>query len=168
LLMEDNAGHMRPSLETALLELVNIDAMGIGDLVVTTLTNPFMPLIRYRIGDLVECSRTPYGTRYILHGRAADAFRISAGQRVTTRQIDQCFAGLTGIAHYQLIQRQAGAWVLRVVPDAFGLEASQLKELGHRISKLLQTMELVPIETTDVLVPETSGKFRLGYPARQN
>ncbi len=54
LLMEVGRGEMRPSVETALLEVVNTDAQGISDLVVTTLTNDYMPLIRYGIGDLVE------------------------------------------------------------------------------------------------------------------
>ncbi|HYG35549.1 MAG TPA: hypothetical protein VEC99_12230, partial [Clostridia bacterium] len=53
LLMEDLQGQLRPSLETALLEVIHPDPFGIGELVVTTLTNDFMPLLRYRIGDLV-------------------------------------------------------------------------------------------------------------------
>ena len=123
LLMEDEAGQMRPSLETAFLELLATDRQGIGDLVVTTLTNSFMPLIRYRIGDLVERFENPYGTRYVLHGRAADAFMIPSGQRITTRQVDQCFAETSGIAHYQLIQRGGGQWNIRFVPDGCGLRA---------------------------------------------
>ena len=76
LLMETERGEMRPSLETALLEVLNTDARGIGELAVTTLTNDFMPLIRYRIGDLVERHERPYYTSYVVHGRAADAFVV--------------------------------------------------------------------------------------------
>ena len=54
LLMENERGEMLPSLETAFLEIVEPDEGGIGRLVVTTLTNDFMPLVRYRIGDLAE------------------------------------------------------------------------------------------------------------------
>jgi phenylacetate-CoA ligase len=165
LLMEDNVGQMRPSLETAFLELVNPDALGIGDLVVTTLTNPFMPLIRYRIGDLVERSECPYGCRYVLHGRTADAFHLSSGTRLTTRHIDCCLAGLAGIAHYQLIQQDGGKWLLRLVPDGPDFESSQLTELQERLAPVLQTPEPVSIQKTRMLVPESSGKFRLGYPA---
>jgi phenylacetate-CoA ligase len=164
LLMEDDAGQMRASLETAFFEVLDIDTRGIGDLVVTTLTNPFMPLVRYRIGDLVLRSETPYGTRYILHGRRADAFQISNGERITTREVDQCFVGLKGIAHYQLIQGAAGNWVLRFVPDNLGPDQAESTALGERLSRLLQAPSVV-IEKTDLLVPETSGKFRLGYPA---
>ena len=78
LLMEVGPGEMRPSLETALLEVLNTDGQGISELAVTTLTNDFMPLIRYRIGDLVARHERPYYTSYLVHGRAADAF-ASAG-----------------------------------------------------------------------------------------
>ena len=80
LLMEAGRGEMRPSLETALLEVLNLDGQGIGELAVTTLTNDFMPLIRYRIGDLVERQERPYYTSYVVQGRAADAF-VRAGRQ---------------------------------------------------------------------------------------
>jgi phenylacetate-CoA ligase len=166
LLMEDTAGKMRPSSETAFLEVLESDHLGIGHLVVTTLTNPIMPLIRYRIGDLVERHATPGGLSYHVHGRAADAFTIASGRRVTTRQIDQCFAGIKGIAHYQLIQRRPESWVLRFVPDVQPAESSVLAGLSRRLEDLLQSSAPVSIEQTDILAPERSGKFRLGYPAK--
>ncbi len=166
LLMEDDAGQMRASLETAFFELVSADELGIGDLVVTTLTNPFMPLIRYRIGDLVERSESPYGMRYLLHGRACDAFQISPGQRVTTRQVDHCFSGIPRLAHYQLIQRGGGAWLLRFVADGPGPDLIHLAELQERLSRLLRSNTPVEAQKTDLLGPEKSGKFRLGYPVR--
>jgi phenylacetate-CoA ligase len=165
LLMEDEEGQMRPSLETAHLELLATDNDGIGDLVVTTLSNPIMPLIRYRIGDLVEHSEGPYGTRYVLHGRNADAFQLFNGTRITTRHVDQCFADHTGIAHYQLIQKESGQWVLRFVPDGSGPRSSRLTGLQGELSQLLKSLTPVQIQQTDMLVPEKSGKFRLGYPA---
>jgi len=88
---------MRPSLDTAMLDVVDADARGIGDLVVTTLSNEYMPLLRYRIGDL--CSRTvqSYRTAYVIHGRAADAFHIAAGRRVTVRTSTRRSPGPRGL-----------------------------------------------------------------------
>jgi phenylacetate-CoA ligase len=166
LLMEDDEGRMRPSLETAFLEVLDTDAHGVGELVVSTLSNPIMPLIRYRIGDLVKRADNPYGARYQLHGRTVDAFRISNGQRITTRQIDQCFVGLEGFAHYQLVQRAGEGWVLRFVPERNEPEERHLKQLVERLSPLLLPTTPISIQKTDMLVPEKSGKFRLGYPAR--
>lgn len=166
LLVEDAAGQMRPSLETAWLELLYPDTAGVGELVVTTLTNPFMPLIRYRIGDLVERFKRPYGTDYRLHGRVADAFLTSSGKRVTTRQIDQCFAELSGLAHYQVLESSQGAWRLRFVPEAAGPAHGPFEEARRRLERLLELESGLRLEPTDMLVPEGSGKFRLGYPRR--
>jgi phenylacetate-CoA ligase len=158
---------MQASLQTAFFELLDFDAQGVADLVVTTLTNPFMPLIRYRIGDLVERLETPYATRYILHGRTADAFQLPSHARVTTRMVDQCFKGLAGIAHYQVIQRGDGTWVVRFVPERAGLEPAHSGEVQERLSQLLQSNTPVEFQKTDMLVPEKSGKFRIGYPSRK-
>jgi phenylacetate-CoA ligase len=166
LLMEAGSGEMRPSLETALLEVLNTDAQGISELTVTTLTNDFMPLIRYRIGDLVERQEQPYYTSYRVHGRAKDAFVTAEGRRVTTWQIDQCVADLRGIAHYQLSQRTGGEWLFRFVPDVAAPVVAEIEELRRRLEQLLGANGRLAIEQTDLLAPESSGKFRLGYPLR--
>jgi phenylacetate-CoA ligase len=166
LLMEVGRGEMRSSLETAMLEVVNTDAQGISELAVTTLTNDFMPLIRYRIGDLVERHEQPYCTRYVVHGRAKDAFVMADGRRVTTWQVDQCLADLQGIAHYQLCERKGGEWLLRFIPDRVPPAAPDLAELQRRVERLLEVSGKLTVERTDLLAPESSGKFRLGYPAK--
>jgi len=164
LLMEDQSGEMRPSLETAFLELVEPDASGVGELVVTTLTNAFMPLIRYRIGDLAERFEHPYGTRYRVHGRAADAFKAGNGRRVTTWQVDQAFAGIEGIAHYQLSELAGGRWILRFVPEGKPPTSPDLELLRQRLRPWLEIGGDLEIQMTEALMPEGSGKFRLGYP----
>lgn len=168
LLMEDERGEMRPSLETAFLEILKMDSAGVGDLIVTTLTNDFMPLIRYRIGDLVQATKRAYYTRYVVHGRAGDAFLLTNGRRVTTLDVDRCFDALDGIAHYQLVARQEGPWSLRFVPDTAPPTSSGLRTLRHDLEELLGLSQSLETRMSDVLVPETSGKFRLGYPARVN
>jgi phenylacetate-CoA ligase len=168
LLMETGRGEMCPCLETALLEVLNVDRQGIGELTVTTLTNEFMPLIRYHIGDLVERQERPYHMNYIVQGRAADAFVAPDGRRVTTWQIDQCLADLPGIAHYQLSERAAGEWLLRFVADVTPPTAAQTEELRRRLALLLGAGNGLAVQQTDLLVPESSGKFRLGYPAKRN
>ena len=92
LLMENERGEMKPGYDTAFLEIVDAGADGVGDLVVTTLTNDYMPLLRYRIGDLAERRAQPYGTDFVIHGRIRDALRAGNGRRVTTWQVDQCFS----------------------------------------------------------------------------
>lgn len=167
LLMEDGQGRMKPSHENAFLEIANPDARGIGDLAVTTLTNDYMPLLRYRIGDLVERHTGPYETNYIVHGRARDAIQARDGRRVTTWDVDQCFTraceGVRGIAHYQLQQSDDGNCRLRYIPDASvgGPQPGELKTIVSRIEALLQTSGPIETESVDMLPPTPSGKFRL-------
>jgi phenylacetate-CoA ligase len=163
LLMEDEGGRMVPSLDTAYLEVAEPDAKGIGPLVATTLSNEFMPLIRYRIGDLAECCGGSNPPTYRVHGRARDAFALSNGSRVTTLQLDDCFAGLDGVAHYQLVERAAQPWLLRFVADCTAPSESTLLTVQQRLE--LRMNAPVVFQKTDALMPESSGKFRLGYPA---
>jgi phenylacetate-CoA ligase len=161
LLMEDERGEMKPSYDTAFFEIVDVDARGIGDLVITTLTNDYMPLLRYRIGDLAERHVQPYENRYTVHGRARDALAARDGQRVTTWQVDQCFVEASGIAHYELRQDENGECVLRFVPDGTGPTERELLRVTVRLEALLQLSAEIKTEVMPVLVPAASGKFRL-------
>jgi phenylacetate-CoA ligase len=161
LLMENETGEMKPSYDTAFLELVDADMSGIGDLVVTTLTNDYMPLLRYRIGDLAERHETSLGNHFTVHGRARDALKAADGQRVTTWQVDQCFAEARGITHYELRQEENGGCVLRVVPDGSGPTEENLRTVASKLEALLQLSAAIKTEMMPTLVPAASGKFRL-------
>jgi phenylacetate-CoA ligase len=161
LLMENEAGEMKASHETAFLEILNQDATTIGDLVVTTLSNDFMPLVRYRIGDLAEKISQPYETNYIVHGRAKDALQTADGSRVTTWQVDRCFADAAGIAHYELRQNENGSCDLRYIADVNPPSQITQDRVTARLESLLQTKEKISVSALPTLVPSASGKFRL-------
>lgn len=161
LLMQNERGEMKPSYDTAFLEIVDADAHGIGELVVTTLTNDYMPLLRYRIGDLAERIERPYTSDFVVHGRSRDALAAADGRRVTTWQVDQCFAGLHGIAHYELRQNETGDCLLRFVPDGTGPDERELDRVSAKLGGLLNLHRPIKTEAMAVLVPAASGKFRL-------
>lgn len=163
LLIENELGKMMPCYENAYLEVVEPDSRNIGDLVVTTLTNDYMPLLRYRIGDLVERRALSYGTNYIVHGRARDAIHTPDGGRITSWDVDQCFKDIGGIAHYQLAQAADGSCRLRYIADtnAGGPQLDSLKTLVSRLGTLLQMPTPVELEAVNMLPPTPSGKFRL-------
>jgi phenylacetate-CoA ligase len=167
LLMEVENGEMRASTETGFLELINEDPRSVGDLLVTTLSNDYMPLIRYRIGDLAKRQERPYCTRYEIHGRTADALTRPDGRRVTVWDVDQCFDGIRGIAHYQVSQSSAETFLLRHVPEASAPEQASLRELQGRLGDLLGGVEAISLEQVEGLMPESSGKFRLCYPGKR-
>jgi phenylacetate-CoA ligase len=164
LLMENDRGEMVPSCETACLEVVETGKDGIGSLIVTTLTNDYMPLLRYRIGDLVERREHADRATYALHGREADALATPGGGRVTIFQMDQCFAGLAGFTHYQMVQTAEAEWQLRYVPDLTPPRPANLAELRRRLCERLGTTKGLDLRPTEFLLPENSGKFRLSYP----
>lgn len=161
LLMETEHGEMKASLENVFYEIVNLDERGIGDLVVTTLTNEIMPLVRYRIGDLVERVEQPYATNYLVHGRARDTLLSSDGRRVTTLDIDQCFSNNVGIAHYQLRQNEVGDCDLQLIPDREVPGVEVLTRVTERIENLLELQKKISVTAVEKLPPLTSGKFRL-------
>ena len=147
-------GAMQPSPGTALLETTAGE--GLGELLVTTLTNPYLPLLRYEIGDYVELK--PDG--YRVHGRKRDALRAADGSVLTTRMIDQAFAGTAGIAHYQLRQKPDGSAHLLLLPETEGdtLRTAQAR-LTNELGRLLGSA--VTAESVSLITPEDSGKFRL-------
>jgi phenylacetate-CoA ligase len=161
LLMENERGEMKASYENVFYEIVEPDEHGVGDLVVTTLTNEIMPLVRYRVGDLVARDEQTYATNYLVHGRARDVLQKCDGQRVTTLDVDQCFAGVNGIAHYQLRQKENGDCHLQFISDREMPTANELKSVTTKIENLLQLENSISTEVVKMLPPLTSGKFRL-------
>ena len=163
LLMENEAGRMVPSEKIAYLDVINEDERGVGELVVSTLTNDYMPLLRYRIGDLAERVERPYASDFVVHGRMRDALMAEDGRRITTWQVDQCFAGAAGMAHYELRQGENGDCVLRFVPDGAGPDERELSRVTSQLGALLNSRAEIKTEAMPVLVPTASGKFRLTH-----
>jgi phenylacetate-CoA ligase len=161
LLMENERGEMKASLENVFYEIIEPDERGIGNLVVTTLTNEIMPLVRYRIGDLAERREEPYATNYFVHGRARDALFRRDGCRVTTLEVDQCFSDVNGVAHYQLRQAANGACDLQFIADREVPGAEELNRVTARLENLLQLENKIAVSAVEKLPPLTSGKFRL-------
>jgi phenylacetate-CoA ligase len=161
LLMENEHGEMKPSFENVFYEIVEPDARGVGSLVVTTLTNEIMPLVRYRLGDLAERCEQPYSTDYLVHGRARDTLLRRDSRPVTTLEVDRCFAEADGVLHYQLRQGTGGECQLQYIPDREPPTAEVLRFLTGRLGELLQLRSPVATESVKLLPPLTSGKFRL-------
>ena len=165
LLMENERGEMKSGYDTAFLEIAGAGPGGVGELIVTTLTNDYMPLLRYRIGDLAQQNVQPYGTSFVVHGRARDALRAGDGRRVTTWQVHQCFVELPGILHYELRQNENGGCVLRFVPEGAGPTEAEMRRVTSRLETLLDSRSEIATQAMPALLPAPSGKFRLTCPA---
>ena len=168
LIMESASGQMVASKPVASLAVINEDERGIGELVVSTLSNPYMPLLNYRIGDLVErhaATGGPSGNvNYVLHGRAPDTLKSPDGRRVTTRDVDQCFAGCEGVLHYRLHETSPGDFSLAYIPEGDTNSKSSIESVVQTLEKLIQPPKAIAAKPVKFLLPEGSGKFVFNYP----
>jgi len=168
LLMENGNGRMIPSEQIAHLDVLNQDDRGIGELVVSTLTNDYMPLLNYRIGDLVEVrsgtSERGDNRTFILHGRAPDTLKAPDGRRITTRDVDQCFVGCEGIVHYRLHEISPGKFLLSYIPEHDGPTKVAIGAVAKKLEELIQPKNRMELKEVKFLLPEGSGKFVFNYP----
>jgi phenylacetate-CoA ligase len=168
LLMENGNDQMVPSEKIAHLDVLNQDDRGIGELVVSTLTNDYMPLLNYRIGDLVEVrsgtSERGDNRTFILHGRAPDTLKAPDGRRITTRDVDQCFVGCEGIVHYRLHEISPGKFLLSYIPEHDGPTKVAIGAVAKKLEELIQPKNRMELKEVKFLLPEGSGKFVFNYP----
>jgi len=168
LLMEQKDGRMVESRPVAHLQVINEDDRGIGELVVSTLSNDYMPLLNYRIGDLVERRLGPEGSSedptYVLHGRAPDSLHLPNGRRVTTREVDQCFVGCEGVVHYRLHEISPGHFRLSYIAESSEDPQGSIRAAVQKLEQLIQPPQSIATQLVKFLLPEGSGKFVFNYP----
>lgn len=136
-----------------------------GRILVTSLYNRAMPLIRYEVGDSGElladpcpCGRGLPLMRPTL-GRCVDYFVLTDGTTITPYDLTCAIEHLRGLARYQIIQRSSTLVEVLVQPG-HGYEPS----VGTAIRSALQAVlhGLIPeVRLVDRLAPEPSGKFRI-------
>jgi phenylacetate-CoA ligase len=87
-----------------------------GELVVTTIRNRMMPLIRYRTGDLAVLDETPQGfiIREVI-GRTHDVIEL-AGRKMPTHYLQDALNRIGGVRTFQ-VEIIQGRPLLRIVPE---------------------------------------------------
>ncbi|MHB9034287.1 MAG: phenylacetate--CoA ligase family protein [Anaerolineae bacterium] len=139
----------------------------VGQVVVTTLTNPWRALLRFDLGDLVRLAAEPCPcgvhdglTLESTEGRTINLTYTPAGRGVTLGMVDRTLARLTGLVEYQVLQTGPADYTLYLVVENAPAETvsakarSMLQELygpGARV-----VTELVP-----AIAPDPPGKYRL-------
>lgn len=151
--------------DAGVVEVLNADEGGAGDLVATGLINTDMPLIRYRVGDRVkagtegarcECGRgLPLLER--IEGRLDDVIVTPDGRRVG--RMDPVFKAELSIREAQIVQEEPDLVRVRVVPGAeFG--ARHEEDLKRRIRLRLGEGVRVEVERVKEIERTANGKFR--------
>jgi phenylacetate-CoA ligase len=163
-------GHLHISAETCWVEIVDPDGRCVprgdaGEIVVTSLVNRAMPLIRYSLGDLgrleeipCRCGRT-LPLMQIVEGRMYDTIIDTQGRRVPAGFLLYLFRGLPGIREVQLVQKEPFSLLVRAVrtPE---LTDETLDHCRRTITDALGHGSSVHFEFVPVIERTGAGKFR--------
>lgn len=137
-----------------------------GHLLVTDLSNFAMPLIRYRIGDVVtatdrtcSCGRgLPLLER--IEGRDADYAITPDGALISGISLTENFAmHIPGAAQVQIVQESRTHVVVRLVVDDAFTDASRTRIANLVLDTFGPTMRH-DVELVDAIPQEPSGKYR--------
>lgn len=139
---------------------------GPADLVVTDLHNLGMPLMRYVNGDLgtpgdahCSCGRgLPKLAK--VDGRRLDALRMPDGRLLPGEYVVYVFLPFTGIRQYQVVQREADALLVRLVPDR-DFDPSVHARIEHGLRVLIGEHVRIAFEHVDAIALTPSGKRRV-------
>lgn len=136
-----------------------------GELVVTSLVNFAMPLVRYRIGDRGALAPDRFRGGQVLSrvlGRNVDAFRRRDGTLVDGEYFTHLLYFRDWVEKFQFVQTGYDDVVLRVVPrrPATGAPAGDLDELAAKTRLALGDAARLRVECVDEIAPAASGKYR--------
>jgi phenylacetate-CoA ligase len=153
--------HLWP--DAGVVEVVDGDPEGNGDLLCTSLLNREMPLIRYRIGDRGKfaakgascpCGRTLPVFEHIT-GRCNDVLLTRDGRAVFW--LNPVFYGLP-LVEAQIVQERLGEVLVRYVP-APGFDTHTANQIAARLRERLGDTQ-VRFDRMDAIPRGSNGKFR--------
>ncbi len=137
-----------------------------GNLLLTDLVNFAMPLIRYRVGDVVtatdrrcECGR---GLPLLeaIQGREADYVVTPAGGLISGISLTENFAmHIPGAAQVQIVQETRTHLRVRLVVDGDFTDASRHK-IAELVGEMFGPTMRYDVELVDLIPQEPSGKYR--------
>jgi phenylacetate-CoA ligase len=142
-------------------DMVWLESMD-GELIVTSLTNRLMPMIRYAnsdCGELLEGECTcglPFPLMAMGMCRSNDFILAPGGRRLHPSFFNRLLYGRTEVAQYQFVQDDPGRVVLRLVTDA-PLAESVVTGMQASVATAGLSLE---IDTVPDIERTTSGKHR--------
>ena len=157
--------------EHVLLEIV--DEFGreaapgaMGRVLVTTLQNHLMPLIRYEIGDYAVaaqgrclCGRTLPLIGQIL-GREINLFIDGNGKRFVPWPLFRPLTARGWVTQYQVVQRDVGRFVVRFVSDR-DMAPQDEAEINNHFETITRAPVTIEFERLEHLPRAPSGKFMM-------
>jgi phenylacetate-coenzyme A ligase PaaK-like adenylate-forming protein len=136
-----------------------------GKVLVTSLTNFVMPLIRYEIGDLAVMGREecpcgfPGPLLKTVVGRISDFIQSTNGRQVHGEYFTHAFYGVKSVRQFQLVQKSRTDFVLRIVKTP-EFRSADLDSILAETGKALGGDAKLSIEFPSAIAPSSSGKQR--------
>jgi phenylacetate-CoA ligase len=162
-------GPMHIDADNVLIEVLDGDRVvevgQEGELVVTGLANPLMPLIRYRIGDAgrLVAGSCPCGRGLplleITEGRMDDILVLPGGRRIGPRVIAPRIEELSGFTQYRVVQKTSDRVEVLVVFDP-GAEERTSPRILEVTRQVLGAGVQVSVTPVDSIALNRRGKLR--------
>lgn len=158
-------GRLHTSDESVVLEVADAGADGTGELLVTSLTNYSMPLIRYRLGDVAAlsdetcpCGRSLGIMRHVV-GRTTDFLVDTSGKAVHPFRLMLVLQRFDSVARYRVVQPAVGKveFVAQTVRELAPDEVTAIRRAFH---EALGPETEVSIRRVSSLPPGVRGKHR--------
>lgn len=170
------ARRMHAMADNLILEVQNAEGTitdeGIGELLITDLTNTLTPIIRYRTGDYCELSppelcecQLPFPVIRDIRGRVEDVIQMPDGSShhpaLICYLVDEADKPFGAIKQYQVRQLQPTSFEIRIVPACDFEVESFMARAQDLFSKALKQTVSVTIKRVAEIPRERSGKFRI-------
>jgi phenylacetate-CoA ligase len=138
-----------------------------GDIVVTSLINYAMPLIRYRIGDrgILDNEFGNDGTSNLVlknvTGRTVDLFKNKEGAYIDGEYFTHLIYFKNWVKRFQVQQKNFTHIIIRfqLIDPSYAVPASEISEIESKI-KLVMGQECIVEFKFEEIVDPPSGKFR--------
>ena len=135
-----------------------------GNIVITTLNNFYMPLIRYKIGDrAIKGDDLNFGTLKLNNviGRTLGVIHKKDKTRVDGQFFTSLFFNKNGIKNFQIVQKSINTIVLKIVKsDSFS--KTQLNDIIEKIKNELGEVNIL-VEYTNQIDLTVTGKIMYVY-----
>jgi phenylacetate-CoA ligase len=138
-----------------------------GEIVVTALYSYAMPIIRYRLGDLVTKGPTPcpcgspFSSISNIRGRILDSIITVDGTRIHASVVDQHLRKLAPwVRRYQVIQERLDCLTIRTLPFSTPLD-QEVARLEQKLTAAVGHGIIVRVQLERKFPAGDAGKFRL-------
>jgi phenylacetate-CoA ligase len=132
-----------------------------GEIIVTSLVNYAMPLIRYRIGDRGILNTTKYDFPILekVSGRNVNMFKKIDGSLIDGEYFTHLLYHLYWIDKFQIIQKDYKHIVINIVPNNKNEIENDIENIKKGIYKVLGQDCFIDFNFVEEILPLKSGKF---------